>query len=293
MGAMGFSIYIRDRNAFVKQAIDQGWAVIHTANTVASSAIKNKNYPLLNDIMKNLKNNDFILDAAIIDLQGNVVAASSPKNAIEVGKTSKALVTSLHTEDLRPIKDEKGKIVALAFTSAIIDESVKALGYFNLLVDFSKINANLEQTAYQMITSFVIAALAGLIIVRRIVVKSVGKPVKALLEATEKVSVGDFSYTLPVVSHDELGHLAHAFNVMSDQLGVLFNSIKSIVGDMNSTSSMISKRTEPSGGPDMDAEDPGRQYEILKEINSNAKRLTRMSHQLNSLALQFKTAGEQ
>jgi methyl-accepting chemotaxis protein len=292
MGLLGCSLYVRDRNTMIKQAIDQGWAVSHTANTAASSALKAKNYSLLEDMMKNLRDNDFILDAAIIDLEGNVVAASSIEDVGEGDETSGAFPKNSKNEAIIPIEDEKGNLIALAFNSVIVDDTAGELGYLNLMVDFTRIHEDLQQRAYQLVMSFVITALAGLILVRLIVIRYVGKPVGELLKATERVSIGDFSYILPVSSSDELGQLAHGFNVMSEQLGVLFNSIKSIVEDMKFTSSIISKRTETSVHQDLKEDTSDRQYEIIKEINVNAKRLTRMSQQLNSLALQFKTVEE-
>ena len=76
---------------------------------------------------------------------------------------------------------------------------------------------------------------------------------------------------------------------MSRHLGVLFNSIKSTVDEMSQTSLLIAKRSEFTGGNDKEALDQRKQLELMKEINSSAKRLSRMSDKLNSLALQFKT----
>jgi adenylate cyclase len=44
--------------------------------------------------------------------------------------------------------------------------------------------------------------------------RSVLRPVRDLLEATERVKAGDFSVQVPVISGDELGTLAQSFNVM-------------------------------------------------------------------------------
>ena len=111
-------------------------------------------------------------------------------------------------------------------------------------MDFSKTLRHLKQTGYNLIVIFVITVLVGLIIARYVVVKAVGKPVEELMKATEKVSLGDFSSRLDVTRNDELGRLAQAFNIMSDQLGVLFNSIKHVVSEMNATSGLIVHRSK-------------------------------------------------
>ena len=182
------------------------------------------------------------------------------------------------------LKNDSGDTVGFAFASPIYDDMGKTYGFTHVLVDLSSILIHLQKTGYNLIVIFVIAVLIGLIIARFVVVKSVGKPVGELMEVTEKVSIGDFSYKLDVTRSDELGKLAQAFNTMSDQLGVLFNTIKNVVGEMNTVSSLIVHRSE-----NFAQTDPSLQKEFIKEINHGAKRLNQMGLQLDSLALQFKT----
>ena len=46
----------------------------------------------------------------------------------------------------------------------------------------------------------------------------VGRPVKALERGTHRLAAGDLGYQIDVHSNDEIGELAHSFNVMSRQL---------------------------------------------------------------------------
>ena len=291
MSVFGFSTYARDRDVFIKQAIDQGWAVARTANIVTGSALKTGSVPLLEDIVKRLNDNPFVSDAAIFDAGGYLVAASGKKHS---EKMTIAIGDKIHSpgkEELIPIEGEKGKITALAFMSPIKDGSGKELGHLRLLVDFAEINKNLERTTHQMVISFVAASLAGLILVRLIVIRSVAKPVQSLLAATEKISVGDFTYTLEVFSSDELGKLARSFNIMSDQLRTLFVSVKTIVEDIDTASELILKRIEEQEKSEYEEASPEKRREAIKEINVNAKRLTWKSNQLRAVVSQFKFGG--
>ena len=83
---------------------------------------------------------------------------------------------------------------------------------------------------------------------RLIVEKSVARPVKDMVKATEKVSIGDFSQRLDLERNDEIGRLAQSFNIMNDQLGLLFASIKNAVTEMSASSKLIVHRTGDRGG---------------------------------------------
>lgn len=286
MGAVGFSIYVRERNVFINGVVERGWAMVRLVNTVASEAMMSGNYAALGEVMKDLHADGSILEAGVFDKNGDIVASCGFASGVSAG--AKDMATVADARKLTTIKDDKGKVTAVAFTSPILDSGGKSVGHIYMLTDFSFVESYLRQTVYNIIFNFVLATLAGLLLARLIIIRAVGRPIKELLLATERVAIGDFSYKLHVATRDELGRLARAFNAMSGELGVLFNSIKSIVGDMCSTSKLIARHSELFE-VDFEKMDPARQTELIKEINSYARRIARTSEQLNSLALQFKT----
>jgi len=291
-GAVGFSIYAKDRNLFINQAINQGWAISESVNTLAlNSLTKTKDYTLLNDMLKVMRDDGMFKEASVIDVNGSVVAYSGPKGfSVQVNVGPIADVMKSGVRKMTTMYGEKGKIKGIAFTSPIKDRYGVIRGYYNMVIDIAPIQAYLDESLYNILMYFALASIAGLLMARLIILKYVGRQVNSLLSATDKVSIGDFSYQVPVKTNDELGRLAEAFNAMSRELGVLFNSIRSIVKEMVSTSEIITNRVEYIRQGDDSEIRGGRSEEMLREIHSGAKRLTRMSQQLNSLALQFKTA---
>ncbi|MDK2856397.1 MAG: hypothetical protein PWQ41_533 [Bacillota bacterium] len=288
MGVVGFSTYIRERDAFINGVVGRGWATIRLINTVALEAIRSGNYVLLNQVMKNIEEDASILEAVVLNENGDTVASSGIAGGVSTKDKAADIIDRAGGKKLTPIKDESGRVTAVAFTSPIVDSGGKAVGRTYVLMDFRLVESYLRQTAYSIIFNFVLATLAGLLLARLIIIRAVGRPIKELLLATERVAVGDFSYKLPVGNRDELGRLTTAFNVMVKELGVLFNTIKEKVGDMCSTSNLIAKHSE-AFEKDAGELEAARRSELLKEINSCARRLARMCDQLNSLVLQFKT----
>jgi HAMP domain-containing protein len=68
---------------------------------------------------------------------------------------------------------------------------------------------------------FVIAGLMGVIIIQLIVFKLIKKPVKELLDAIERVSLGDLTRPAMVYNKDDLGWLSNCFNKMTLHLAYL------------------------------------------------------------------------
>lgn len=290
MGAVGFSTYVRDSKAYTQEAVNRGWAIVQTANAFTADALNDENNSSLEKMVRNIRKNGHVISAAVIDNSGKVVASDGLKDK-RISKNVAPLSEIMNTkkDKMLPLTDEQGGVTAVSFISPVLNNNGSICGYLYIILDFSYIRVYLEQMTTNIIFNFVLASIAGLLLARLIIIRAVGRPVKVLQEATEKVAVGDFSFKLPVTTGDELGRLARSFNTMSDQLGLLFNSIKSIVRDMSYTSTIITNRSEFLGADETSDIDTSRRSELMKEINSGVKRLARMSDQLNSLAMQFKT----
>ncbi|MBO8137534.1 MAG: HAMP domain-containing protein [Desulfotomaculum sp.] len=288
--AVGISTYVRDKQAFMKEAVNRGWTTVHTVNIIAAEYLRENNYQALNQMVEKLEQDAFIYQAEVTDSNGKIVAHHDNKKIGQIikGGPLKEVIKS-GKEKITPITNEQEKILGLTFTSPITDISGNKLGYFNLTIDSSYIERHLAKTVQNILLNFVVASLAALFFTRLIILRNVHRPVQTLLNVTEKISTGDFSHQLPVTTRDELGRLAQGFNTMTGHLGVLFESIRSTVNEMNRTSTIIAKRSELSQQYNEKEINSHQLQEMMKQINSGAKRLSRLTDKLNSLVLQFKT----
>jgi adenylate cyclase len=66
--------------------------------------------------------------------------------------------------------------------------------------------------------ALLLASLIVLTVILMTMAKKIAKPIQMLSDAAERLSKGDYSQKLPVISKDELGDLIEAFNTMSDGL---------------------------------------------------------------------------
>ncbi|WP_027417745.1 methyl-accepting chemotaxis protein [Aneurinibacillus terranovensis] len=111
----------------------------------------------------------------------------------------------------------------------------------------------------------IIAALLGSLMVY-FVISSITRPLKRLVDAAEKVSEGDLTERIEVNTHDELGHLSHSFNKMSD-------SLHSILYEVNNKSRQLTASSE--------------------ELTASAEQTSRATEQIASTIEQVAAGSEQ
>jgi signal transduction histidine kinase len=63
------------------------------------------------------------------------------------------------------------------------------------------------------LAALILTLLSSLLMARRIT-----RPIRNLVEGTRRISKGDFTYRIPVISEDEIGDLTRSFNEMAEQL---------------------------------------------------------------------------
>jgi len=81
------------------------------------------------------------------------------------------------------------------------------------VLDKTKFRQGLAITGYVIIFSLVISIFLGVILW-----KFVSKPVTELVQGMERVAKGDFNYSVPIKSQDEIGMLARTFNSMIKEI---------------------------------------------------------------------------
>jgi len=85
-------------------------------------------------------------------------------------------------------------------------------------------------------SALIVALIFSLILAERIV-----RPIRYFMEASRKISSGDYAVQVPVETGDELGHLAGEFNQMAAQLGRYHEmNIEQIISEKNKGEAILS-----------------------------------------------------
>ncbi len=158
--------------------------------------IVNNHYNLLLDSDPNGK-----VGETIPHLESNLVELQMSKKGAAVRSTLyRAYDGKLYKSAFAPVKNKKGKVVALA----CVDASPAYLNVINKIEDF---------VLLLNLISLITAILISLLLARTIV-----NPIKALAAAAQRVSKGNYEIPVQIKSKDELGFLGNIFNLMQENI---------------------------------------------------------------------------
>lgn len=102
---------------------------------------------------------------------------------------------------------------------------IEVIGRMNLVLSLANVNKAIsEAKRTALIVTSLILVIAILIVAY--IVGLVTKPVKILVDATDRISRGDLTHNVDIEIGDEIGHLAATFNKMVDSLRQSRNEIE-------------------------------------------------------------------
>ncbi len=288
MMGMGSMTYQMNRNILIQQEMELSLSLAGMAEEGMAPALANQEETGVMNWLHSMQEDPKIYQTYVTDADG---AVTYHKNEANIGNRmqTRALESAMEagTIQVQPVRITDD-LPGLLFVAPLHGESQELLGYLHFVNDFSGAQLFLNETAYQWLRIFVGVVLVSLILVRMIIVKYVGTPVKKLLESAERISTGDFSENLEVDTRDELGQLKQGFNLMNQQLAVLFDSINRSVLELDYSSRMIVSRGEQLESEENDL-NPERRQEWIKDIHNSGKRLVRVTGKLQSFLQQFRT----
>lgn len=293
MMGMGTFTYAMNQRMLLQQETSQGRSIGVIAGEMLSASLMEEDTQTIQRMVLLMKEDPKVVQAYLTNTQGEVWVHEQSAN-LGNRMQSRALEASMGsgTIEVQQTVTEAGGLPGLLFVVPVTNAVGQTMGYLHFITDFSPVQLFLYETAIQWVKIFLGVVLFSLIIVRMIIVKSVGKPVKNLLSMTEKAAVGNFSEELEPGTRDELGQLAEGFNLMNRQLGILFRSIYQTVSEMDYASQLIVARSETMAAAD-ETWAADKQQEWVREINASGKRLVRVSDKLQAFLNQFQVKEEQ
>ncbi|MCL6477980.1 MAG: HAMP domain-containing protein [Peptococcaceae bacterium] len=301
MAAVGFGNYYNTMLTVRSQALDKGWSIVRSSSAFTAEHLYIGNQDLLPEHLENIRANEDVSYAAIINAAGKIVAHTDQN---QVGKTAPFAGDPPTQQIVRVYNDAAGKPAGNDFISPIYTKGGTIMGYFQLGLDSSRHEAMLRDVIMKTLLISIAAVLACIMLARVMAVRILKEPISDLMEATEHIAAGNFSHQVPVRKMDELGSLAAAFNTMTGHLANLFMSVRISANELTRSSQVILNRSEEfrmaaenvrrakAAGEDEITVETGfiekKQLEAIEEMTASAKRMARLVDRLNALALQFK-----
>lgn len=94
----------------------------------------------------------------------------------------------------------------------------KVLGVLDIGMSLVDVDKEIQEAQNKMIIFALIAFLVIAVTISISINRFVTRPVRVLVEGTEKIAEGDLNYSIPLKSADEIGQLASSFNRMTSDL---------------------------------------------------------------------------
>jgi methyl-accepting chemotaxis protein len=258
------------RDAIIDQTVEQGAAIARTIESTADYYVIFGLTDDLQNIVTDIARNASVTYAEFLDANGDVLAASAG--------TQPAVLTG------RRLMRERGEVPGdgLHVYTVPFYESreekvrpdVKPRGYFRLLMNESMAERALAslRSWNAMITAFVLA-LASLL--AWFASSLIIRPILALVGTARQISKGDLTERARLVSRDEIGDLAEAFNSMASNLERTVKSLvqsqsklKSVIEVVDSRSHIVISRVDEQRSV-IDAT-----YNSIDQLNSGVRKIT-------------------
>ena len=289
---MGVMTYRANHDLLVQQETSRGVAMGKLAVEIIAPHQESGNATALAESLALLKSDPKVLQTYVTDSQGLVTAHEQPERLSNVMQSRALENARAYGEVQRQQTVTEGGTSVMLFVVPLNNSSGEVVGYLHYMTDFSHAETFLENTVNQWLRVFILAVLASLILVRLVIIRAVGKPLKRLQVVMEKASMGDFSGKLEPRTRDELGQLAESFNLMSQQLGILYKSIHQTVGEMDYVCQQLLSQSEALHESEDDWTEE-KKAEWLKDIVSNSRRLVRVSDKFKTFLNQFQVKDEE
>jgi len=135
-----------------------------------------------------------------------------------------------------------------------------------------------EALTYAALAASVVAVIVGIMLSRRVIA-----PVRAMMNASQRIAEGSYEERVQVQSADELGQLAVRFNQMAEKLEQVESMRRRLIGDVSHE--LRTPLTAIKGSMEglMDGVLPAT-HETYQQIHSEADRLNRLVDDLQELS---------
>ena len=167
----------------------------------------------LGELLEEAGRDPDVLDVTVVDAAGRRVAGLGKPEAPRRGRTATVLVLEEPVRTASAL-DPEGSAFALDGGAATPE---RPLGQLRLLVSLARTEARVHALEKQIGLAG-IALLALCAAIGWATVRLVGRPLRQLVEATERITAGDLAVRVAASSTDEVGTLGRAFNRMAEDL---------------------------------------------------------------------------
>ncbi len=288
VSSVGFSLYLAERHYLTQRVQQSQMEIVQFLAEIGREAVSTKNNMLISSYLTLIQRSKALSYAMVIDHEGRILAHTNP---ILTGKKSAdtTILKALEANSLlRQTSESAGDILVDLSLPILLHKkrvATACVGYSRnatmQIVDQTLLAARRRialATALSLFMGIVFAVLLAYLMAR---------PIKLLSDGAQEIGEGYLDHRIEITSRDELGELAHEFNIMAaklqelDQLKQDFvsNVTHELRSPLTSLRGYVELLLRKGAGP-LNEE----QEEHLLVIKNNAMRLARFIDNLLDVA---------
>jgi anti-anti-sigma regulatory factor/HAMP domain-containing protein len=210
----------REQQSYQSELQGQAKLLLNSLSAATSDRLYYLDQSYLNVIMKSLGEDQIVLAGRVYDGKGRVVADAYDSQAI-YNPQADPLGQLLLQSDTTVFEWQPDRLVA----GHVVIAGRDRLGAISIALSTTPLQAKMDAVRNQGIGVGLGAALLGALMAL-LVSRSITRPLRVLIDATERIARGDLTQTIAVGSGDELAVLGSAFNGMTTQLQHLIASVE-------------------------------------------------------------------
>ncbi|HLU08918.1 MAG TPA: ATP-binding protein [Oceanobacillus sp.] len=212
---------VHEQENFRAELESQAAILLDTLRVSTSDALYLLNVNALRAFSANFSELEQGITARIYDTQGRIIADSTVEGGLVYNVLTDPFGRSLIDSDGRVFDWQPDRLNA----GAPVVVGRITVGAVSISLPTTALATKIENVRNQGLVVALNAVIIGGVMSFAIS-RTITNPLRQLSAAAARIAEGDFSSTITVNSSDELGHLAVAFNKMSDQLQTMVEDLK-------------------------------------------------------------------
>jgi len=253
---IGFTISKINEKKILQDKIDNGERIIQDFQVMLDFVARDRKELLLSHpaIKKEVK--DFIqiyakerilYELVVVDDELKVIASKRPE-LVDQNYSSPLMMSSVQTGQLNSKIDKSGGFLSTQYKTLTLCSPLwfrgKIAGGILMEIPIVDVMAHLMASQRVILSSIILDAVVLIIFGSFLLSRVLVKPLKELVQLTQKISEGDFSQKIEVTSKNEIGQLISSFNRMIERLKDNQESINNHLRTVESANKQLKQAQE-------------------------------------------------
>jgi signal transduction histidine kinase len=186
-------------------------------------------------------------DLVIVD-QGQKVIASKRAELVDQSYTSDFITHSIQSGQFNSKIEKSGSFLSTRYKKLILCSPLwfrgKIAGAIQMEIPIEDVMMHLLESQRMILISIILDAIVLIVFGSFLLSRVLVKPLKELVQLTQKISEGDFSQKIEVTSKNEIGQLISSFNKMIERLKDNQESLDNHLASLESANKQLKQAQE-------------------------------------------------